>query len=214
MKHNVSLQEPQTEVPVIYHKKDLTKDEISKSICRGLNLSQIQAVTHYEGPCMVLAGPGSGKTLTIAKRIEYLMCVHRVRPEEILVITFTKYASREMKNRLLNICGKAALPVTCGTFHGIYYGILKWAYRLNQSNLLSEQEKYALIKQACGKQEFSDILQGEEETEYLKELAEEIGNVKNNCQNIDTYESVRYGVQRFREIYKAYEERKKKPAKD
>ena len=52
---------------------------------------------------MVLAGPGSGKTLTIAKRIEYLIMKYKVRPEEILVITFTKYAAQEMKERTRRI---------------------------------------------------------------------------------------------------------------
>jgi len=65
----------------------------------SLNHAQTEAVAHNEGPCMVLAGPGSGKTLTIAKRIEYLIMKYKVRPEEILVITFTKYAAQEMKER-------------------------------------------------------------------------------------------------------------------
>ena len=198
------------EVPASYHRSNLSRDEISGTICQGLNDSQAKAAAHFKGPCMVLAGPGSGKTFTIAKRIEYLIRVHRVKPEEILVITFTKYAAKEMKQRFLKICGDSAAYVTCGTFHGIYYGILKWAYRLNQSNLLLEEEKYALIRQSCGGGEMTDLPQGEEQMDYLKELAEEIGNVKNNCQNIDTYESVRYGTERFREIYRSYETMKKK----
>ena len=70
----------------------------------SLNHAQTEAVAHNKGPCMVLAGPGSGKTLTIAKRIEYLIMKHKVRPEEILVITFTKYAAWEMKNRSFFLC--------------------------------------------------------------------------------------------------------------
>ena len=65
----------------------------------GLNEAQKAAVSHFNGPCLVLAGPGSGKTLTIAKRIEYLIKVYKVRPEEILVITFPKYAAQEMRKR-------------------------------------------------------------------------------------------------------------------
>lgn len=100
---------------------------------------------------MVLAGPGSGKTLTIAKRIEYLITKYKVRPEEILVITFTKYAAKEMKERFCSLHGCGNTAVTFGTFHGIYYGILKWAYGLNQSNLLSDEEKYILIREAAAK---------------------------------------------------------------
>ena len=112
----------------------------------GFNQAQKRAVLHREGPCLVLAGPGSGKTLTIVNRIRRLIEECKVRPEEILVITFTKYAAAEMKARLLKLCGGKKLPVTMGTFHGIYYGILKWAYRFGPENLLSEEEKYRLIR--------------------------------------------------------------------
>lgn len=78
----------------------------------SLNHAQTEAVAHNEGPCMVLAGPGSGKTLTIAKRIEYLITKYKVRPEEILVITFTKYAAQEMKERTRRICGPSSYAVT------------------------------------------------------------------------------------------------------
>ena len=96
----------------------------------SLNKAQKEAVSHKEGPCLVLAGPGSGKTLTIAKRIEYLIKVYKVRPEEILVVTFTRFAAAEMRSRLCSLMGKERLPVTIGTFHGIYYGILRWTYRI------------------------------------------------------------------------------------
>ncbi len=119
----------------------------------SLNPSQAQAVTHKDGPCMVLAGPGSGKTLTITKRIEYLIEKHHVKPEEILVITFTKAASVEMKERFFRLRNGKPAPVTFGTFHGIYYGILKWAYRMNAGNILSEEEKYKLLKQVIGHME-------------------------------------------------------------
>ena len=65
----------------------------------SLNHAQAEAVAHKEGPCMVLAGPGSGKTLTIAKRIEYLIRKYKVRPEEILVITFTKLPSGSIRTK-------------------------------------------------------------------------------------------------------------------
>ncbi len=159
---------------------------------------------------MVLAGPGSGKTLTIAKRIEYLITKYKVRPEEILVITFTKYAANEMKKRFRKVMGDAGFPVTFGTFHGIYYGILKWAYKLNQTNLLSDREKYELIRQAAARMDWEEIDDTGEGKDYLQELAAEIGNVKNNCYDVEDYESLRYGVQRFRELFLAYEEEKKR----
>ena len=68
----------------------------------GFNQAQQEAVSHNEGPCLVLAGPGSGKTLTIVARIQTLIQTYQVKPEEILVITFTKYAAVEMKTRFFS----------------------------------------------------------------------------------------------------------------
>lgn len=176
----------------------------------SLNHAQTEAVAHNKGPCMVLAGPGSGKTLTIAKRIEYLIMKHKVRPEEILVITFTKYAAWEMKNRTRSICGPSSYAVTFGTFHGIYYGILKWAYRLNQSNLLSDEEKYRILREILPGIDWDQEPEADEEKDYLQELAIEIGNVKNNCMEIEEYEPVKYTTEKFRKLYRTYEETKKK----
>lgn len=176
----------------------------------SLNHAQTEAVAHNKGPCMVLAGPGSGKTLTIAKRIEYLIMKHKVRPEEILVITFTKYAAWEMKNRTRRICGPSSYAVTFGTFHGIYYGILKWAYRLNQSNLLSDEEKYRILREILPGIDWDQEPEADEEKDYLQELAIEIGNVKNNCMDIEEYEPVKYTTEKFRKLYRTYEETKKK----
>ena len=88
----------------------------------SFNQAQQEAVSHNEGPCLVLAGPGSGKTLTIVGRIQKLIQTYHVSPEEILVITFTKYAAVEMKNRFFSAMKGTRPAVTFGTFHGIYYG--------------------------------------------------------------------------------------------
>lgn len=172
----------------------------------SLNPSQVQAVIHKDGPCMVLAGPGSGKTLTITKRIEYLIGKHHVSPEEILVITFTKAASIEMKERFVRLCGQKAGPVTFGTFHGIYYGILKWAYRMNASNILSEEQKYQLLKQVIGRMGI-DI---DDEKDFLQGIAGEIGNIKNNQIPLAEYESLNCSEEVFREIFEQYEKERKR----
>lgn len=172
----------------------------------SLNPSQVQAVVHKDGPCMVLACPGSGKTLTITKRIEYLIGKHHVSPEEILVITFTKAASVEMKERFVRLCGQKAGPVTFGTFHGIYYGILKWAYRMNASNILSEEQKYQLLKQVIGRMEI-DI---DDEKDFLQGIAGEIGNIKNNQIPLAEYESLNCSEEVFREIFEQYEKERKR----
>jgi DNA helicase-2/ATP-dependent DNA helicase PcrA len=87
----------------------------------SLNSTQLQAIAHKDGPCMVLAGPGSGKTTVITKRIMCLIENYKVNPEEILVITFSKNATKEMKERFHALKPTNSKLVTFGTFHGIYY---------------------------------------------------------------------------------------------
>lgn len=176
----------------------------------GLNKAQQEAVTHFEGPCMVLAGPGSGKTLTIAKRIEYLISRYQVRPEEILVITFTREASYEMQQRFLYITEGHRMPVTFGTFHGIYYGILKWAYGFGPGSVLGEEEKYQILYTVLSSLQLD--LEVEDEKECIQELIAEIGIVKNNGIEIEYYESEKQGTQ-FKKIYLEYEKERKKRRK-
>lgn len=171
----------------------------------GFNQAQKQAVCHGEGPCQVLAGPGSGKTLTIVNRIRYLIEEYHVRPEEILVVTFTRYAAAEMKTRLCALMGRQDIPVTTGTFHGIYYGILKWAYRFGPGNILSEEEKYQLLRSIIAKQELEVF----DEEDFLKDIAEEIGKVKNNRTDIEEFVSAKCGAESFREIFREYERQRK-----
>ena len=75
------------------------------------NEAQIKAITHGAGAMLVLAGPGSGKTTVITQRIKYLIEVYQVKPEEILVITFTKAAAAEMQDRFFRITNEKAYPV-------------------------------------------------------------------------------------------------------
>lgn len=87
-------------------------------ISAEFNTEQKRAVTHGDGPAMVLAGPGSGKTLVITYRVKWLIEEHGVNPQNILVITFTRAAAREMKRRFLSITDSAdETPVMFGTFH-------------------------------------------------------------------------------------------------
>jgi DNA helicase-2/ATP-dependent DNA helicase PcrA len=181
-----------------------------KEVYMSFSKAQTEAVTHGKGPCLVLAGPGSGKTLTIVNRMKYLIEEQKVRPEEILVITFTKYAATEMKNRFINLMGSKKLPVTVGTFHGIYYGILKWAYRFGPQNILSEEEKYQLIRHVVNQQENIEIF---DEEDFLQEIATEIGKIKNNRLDIETYKSTKCNAGAFRDIYRQYEEERKKARK-
>lgn len=171
----------------------------------GFNEAQTQAIQHTDGPCLVLAGPGSGKTLTIVNRVKYLIEKQKVRPEEILVVTFTRFAAAEMKSRLCLVMGKRDLPVTVGTFHGIYYGILKWAYRMNQENILSETEKYQILRGVINKERMEIF----DEEDFIQDIAAEIGKVKNNRIPLEEFVSEKCSADAFRNIYRNYEQHRK-----
>ena len=171
----------------------------------GFNEAQAQAIQHTDGPCLVLAGPGSGKTLTIVNRVKYLIEKQKVRPEEILVVTFTRFAAAEMKSRLCLVMGKRDLPVTVGTFHGIYYGILKWAYRMNQENILSETEKYQILRGVINKERMEIF----DEEDFIQDIVAENGKVKNNRIPLEEFVSEKCSADAFRNIYRNYERHRK-----
>ncbi|MBQ9512878.1 MAG: ATP-dependent helicase [Lachnospiraceae bacterium] len=89
------------------------------------NTAQNLAIKHDKGPCLVLAGPGSGKTFVITERIRYLIEVNHVSPSEILTLTFTKAAAKEMQSRFMKKTNNAYKDAVFGTFHAFYYSILK-----------------------------------------------------------------------------------------
>ena len=91
------------------------------------NKSQLLAIEHKDGPMLVLAGPGSGKTATLVERTKNLISKHGVSPSNILVITFTKAAANEMKLRFEKEMegDYGSTKVTFGTFHAIFFMVLK-----------------------------------------------------------------------------------------
>ncbi len=105
--------------------KKTVQAPVPKNSLKGLNSSQIDAVSHGEGPLLVLAGPGSGKTRVIAHRITYLINDLLVPPGNILAVTFTNKAAAEMKKRAGELAGERINGIWIGTFHSICLRILK-----------------------------------------------------------------------------------------
>jgi len=105
-----------------------------------LNPSQLRAVSHGSGPCLVLAGPGSGKTTVIIRRIQNLITQYHIRPENILAVTFSRAAAEEMSQRFSGADG-----VTFGTVHSIFLRILKEDLRRDLS-VISENDSIAFMK--------------------------------------------------------------------
>ena len=140
-----------------------------------LNRGQDEAIKHGNGPCMVLAPPGSGKTLIVTERTRYLIEESGVRPDQILVITFTRYAAREMKERFERLTAGKNYPVTFGTFHSIFYGILKCAYGIGANNLMSEKESSVLLQEVLDQTDIESTPEVEDEEELVRELLREVG---------------------------------------
>lgn len=161
--------------------------------------AQSRAIAHGAGPAIVLAGPGSGKTLVITQRTKYLIDTYHVKPHEILVITFTKAAAAEMRQRFRAISD--ASGVTFGTFHAVFFSILKHAYRFTSTNILSEERKFEILQQLLQKYK----LEVQDEREMLSELAAEISLVKNEQIDLANYYSSSCSEDVFRMLYQQYE---------
>lgn len=96
---------------------------------------------------LVLAGPGSGKTHVITHRIKNLIEEYKVKPEDILVITFTKAAANEMRERFIRLMDGRTYAVNFGTFHAVFFHILSHTYKLNADSIIREGDKYKLLRQ-------------------------------------------------------------------
>lgn len=107
---------------------------------------QEKAIRHADGPAMVLAGPGSGKTFVTVERIRNLITSQGADPAHILVITFTRAAASEMKERFLALMEKEVLPVWFGTFHAMFYHILKQSAQYRDYTIITETEKRKLVR--------------------------------------------------------------------
>lgn len=166
-----------------------------------LNPSQASAIRHKEGPMLVLAGPGSGKTLVITERTRYLIEECHISPSNILVITFTKAAAAEMKERFQRRMGRAC-PVTFGTFHAVFFMILKHAYHYTAENIMKEEQKFQWIREIVTKHK----LEYEDETEFLTAILGEISAVKNTGIEIAHYYSKNCAETVFRRIFNEYQE--------
>lgn len=170
---------------------------------KQLSREQQEAVRHKDGPLLTLAGPGSGKTTVVVSRVRHLIQVCSINPSEILVITFTRAAAREMKERFLRSMDAARTGVTFGTFHAVFFQILKLAYGYTADNILREEQKYQFLRDSVRKCN----LELEDETEFISDVAAEIGRVKNEQANLQEYRATSCNTSIFLKIYHDYDNR-------
>lgn len=172
----------------------------------NLNKSQHCAIHHKDGAMLVLAGPGSGKTAVITQRTKNLIEEYNIPPSDILVITFTKAASNEMKERFYLLMGDRNARVSFGTFHAVFFTILKSAYNFSSENIISEDMRYRIMREILS----GYMLDYKDENEFIGNLLGEIGMIKNSRIDINNFYSGVCGEDIFRKIYKEYEARLRK----
>lgn len=172
-----------------------------------LSDEQKKAVFHGKGPMMVLAGPGAGKTTVITHRVKNLIERDGVNPAQILVVTFSKAASVEMRERFETVTGGRQLPVRFGTFHSLFFQILKTAYHYSAKDIVTPKLKYRFMEEALFETEYDDI---EDRKEFLDEIEKEISRVKGEGTDIEHYYSANCPEGIFRQIYQGYQSRVQK----
>lgn len=164
--------------------------------------AQTQAIMQKDGPMMVLAGPGSGKTTVITHRVQYLTKEYGIDPGDILVITFTRAAAEEMRERYEALTGGGS-RVTFGTFHSIFFRILKLAYRYTADNIVREEQQMQFVRELAQ----TGGLEPEDENEFAASILSEISSVKGERIALEHYYSKNCPDAVFRQLYAGYEEK-------
>ncbi len=174
-----------------------------QEILEGLNDRQYEAVVNYEGPSLVIAGAGSGKTKVLTHKIAYLMQEKNVKPWNILAITFTNKAANEMKERVEKLVGEAARDMWIGTFHSICVRILRrYIDRIGYESsfvIFDTSDQRAMIKNCLKDLKIDDKMFTDRAIQF------EISNAKNEMLEPHTYLARANGDFRKEKIGTVYE---------
>ncbi|MCC5911638.1 MAG: ATP-dependent helicase [Clostridiaceae bacterium] len=177
---------------------------MENSAIKTLNDEQLLAVKHHEGPCMVYAGPGSGKTTVITYRIWNLIQQYSVNPENILVITFTKAAAEEMKVRFqqeFDLPYGEKAKVSFGTFHSLFFKIIRRYCGYNIKDILKDREIYALIKNIIK----TLGIEGYTDEEFIKDILLDISLYKSNFPQNHDFKPTSLSTIEFKRVIDCYE---------
>ena len=182
-----------------------------QKILEELNNKQYEAVINTDGPCLIIAGAGSGKTKVLTHKIAYLIEEKKVKPWEILAITFTNKAANEMKDRVESLIGDLANNMWLGTFHSICVRILrKWIDKIGFDSsfvIFDTTDQKALVKQCIKDLNLDDKMFTD------RGVLSEISNAKNEMLEPEGYAAKANGdfrKEKVAEIYKLYQSRLKK----
>ena len=174
-----------------------------KEILQGLNNKQYEAVINTEGPCLIIAGAGSGKTKVLTHKIAYLIQEKNVLPWNILAITFTNKAANEMKERIANLVGDVAQDIWMGTFHSICVRILrKFIDRIGFDTsfiIFDTSDQRTMIKTCLKDLNIDDKMFTD------RSVLSEISNAKNQMLEPEAYTAIANGDFRKEKIATVYE---------
>lgn len=158
---------------------------------------------HRDGPAMVLAGPGAGKTYVITNRVKALIDEYGAKPEQILVVTFSKAAAIEMKERFEMLTDGRHLPVRFGTFHSVFFQILRIAYHYEAKDIATAALKYRFLEETLNEIEY----EVDDKKEFLSDIEKEISRVKGEGIEISCYFSTTCPAEVFQKMYLGYQEK-------
>jgi DNA helicase-2/ATP-dependent DNA helicase PcrA len=175
-----------------------------ETLLSGLNPPQQEAVTHGEGPLLIFAGAGSGKTRVLTVRIAYLIATHRVWPDRMLAVTFTNKAAREMRSRVESLVGEGAGKMWVGTFHATAVRVLRReAGRIGIASsfvIFDEDDTRAAIKRVM------DELKLDPKRYPPAALSHAISQAKNELKRPADYPSRSYHDEIVRRVYEGYQD--------
>ena len=173
---------------------------------KKISINQEKAIRHGNGPCIVLSGPGSGKTFVLTNRILNLICEYGISPENILVITFTRAAANEMKSRFKILLRDNAIKLndmpSFGTFHSIFFEILKNDFGYNNNSLLRDTDERVYL---------SEVLESDKNrkvtSDTITNIIKDIKSYKLHNEREERFTPKYLSVNEFRRIYNNYQEK-------
>src|SRR3954451_4199584 len=175
------------------------------ALLEGLNEPQREAVTHVDGPLLVLAGAGSGKTRVLTHRIAYLLATGAAQPHEILAITFTNKAASEMRERVEGLVGRRTRAMWVMTFHAAYARMLRAdAHRLGYTRsftIYDQADSRRLVRQCIGD------LDVDPKRFTPAAVQSQISDAKNKLRSAEDYRQLvgSYFEQTVADVYDLYE---------
>lgn len=173
--------------------------KIRKSM-NQISKEQSDAIRHLAGSCIVIAPPGSGKTFVLTKRISYLVNERGINPSSVLVITFTRAAALEMKTRFLKEVNEEDTTVTFGTFHSVFYMMLRTSFGTKGQAIISDNDKVELLDSLIRSLFLEDI-----EKPEVFQVAAEISRMKNMGVPCSEYRPQTMDTETFAKIYDRYQ---------